>query len=349
MIIVQQIASLEQTLRSATIRGTHRSERGGRTLPGSAFAAVVPSAAFLRLCYDDAYLFALDGDGGAALSKMREAEDAAQTPAWRVWARAGCATVASMLGESAAARAYANAATALSQTVDWNTTTDDERMALIHLAEVYANLGDGRAASSALGTFDGISCPMDATRILGDHDPRFAGWYAHVLGLVRRGEGDVASAAASLTAAAESFRSCGYLWREALTLLELDALPGRVAPGAHLDRAVALIRENFPESFLARRLGPWARTAVDPLVAMLTPAEREVLRHILEGRSQKEIAEATGRAYNTVRTQVQALHRKLGTNSDLQIVVACARRGIGAPSWGFATASEPGATNRARA
>lgn len=246
-----------------------------------------------------------------------------------------------MLGETASARSYADAATALAQTVDWNTTTDDERMALLRLAEVYANLGDAKAASAALATFDGIARPMDATRVLRDRDrdPRLAGWYAQVVGLVRRGERDIAGAVEALTSAVESFRSCGYLWREALALLDLAAVARPNTASAHLDRAAALIREHFPQSFLARRLGPWARASVDPLVATLTPAEREVLRHILEGRSQKEIAEATGRAYNTVRTQVQALHRKLGTSSDLQIVVACARRGIGAPSWGFDGAS----------
>ena len=336
-VIVQQIASLEQTLRSAQVRGTHRTSRGARALPGSPFAPITSSPAFLRLCYDDGWLFALDGDGATALAKMREAEDAAQTPAWRVWARAASAAIAAFFGETAAARTYADSATKLAQTIDWNETRDDERVAFIHLAEVYAGLGDARAASAALARFDGIVRPMDATRILRDRDrdPRFSGWYAHVLGLVRRGEGDAAGAAASLGAAAEAFRSCGYLWREAVSLIELDALPGPGASGVHLDRAAALIREHFPESFLARRLGPWARAAVDPLVAMLTPAEREVLRHVLEGRSQREIAEVSGRAYNTVRTQVQALHRKMGTSSDLQIVIACARRGIGAPSWGF--------------
>jgi DNA-binding CsgD family transcriptional regulator len=348
MTVVQQIAALEQTLRSAQVHGTHRSARGSRSLPGSAFAPLGSAPAFLRLCYDDACLFALDGDDAAALTRMREAEEAAQTPAWRVWARAGCAAITSMLGEKAAARTYADAAAALAQTVDWNATTDDERVAFIHLAEVYAYLGDARAASAALVRFDSIVRPMDATRLLHrrGRDPRFAGWYAHVLGLVRRGEGDLAGAAASLCAAVDSFRSCGYLWREAVSLIELDALPGPSASGPYLDRAALLIREHFPHAFIARRLGPWARAAVDPLIAMLTPAERDVLRHILEGHSQKEIAEQTGRAYNTVRTQVQALHRKMGTKSDLQIVVACARRGIGAPSWGFGAASEPGPARR---
>jgi DNA-binding CsgD family transcriptional regulator len=349
-IIMQQTAALEQTLRSATVPGTHRSARGSRALPGSAFPPPGPSPAFMRLCYDDAWLFALDGDGAAALAKMHEAEDAAQTPAWRVWALAACAAVSAFFGENAAARTTADRATTLAQTIDWNSTTDDERLAFIHLAETYAYLGDARAASAAFARFDGIVRPMDATRMLArrDGDPRFAGWYAHVLGLVRLGEGDVASAAASLTSAVESFRSCGYLWREAVSLIELDALPGPSATGAHLDRAVALIREHFPRSFVGRRLGPWARAAVDPLLAMLTPAERDVLCYVLEGRTQQEIADTTGRAYNTVRTQVQSLHRKLGTTSNVQILVACARRGIGAPSWGFSSASELGPARRAQ-
>jgi DNA-binding CsgD family transcriptional regulator len=336
-IIVQQISALEQTLRSIHVRGTHRSVHGSRALPGAIFPALSPSTAFLRLCYDDAWLFALDGEAPRALAKMREAVEAAQTPAWRVWAHAGCAAITGFFGENAAARVYADTAARLAQTVDWNATTDDERIGFVHLAETYASLGDAGAASTALARFDTIARPMDRTRILRtrNRDPRFAGWYAQVVGLVRRGERDIAGAVEALTSAVESFRSCGYLWREALALLDLAALPRRNASGEHLDRAAALIREHFPQSFLARRLGPWARAAVDPLVATLTPAEREVLRHILEGRSQKEIADATGRAYNTVRTQVQAVHRKLGTSSDLQIVVACARRGIGAPSWGF--------------
>lgn len=343
-IIMQQTAALEQTLRCANVRGTHRSERGARALLGSAFPPLGPSPAFMRLCYDDGWLFALDGDGAVALSKMRDAEDAAQTPAWRVWAQAACAAVSAFFGENAAARTAADRATALAQTIDWNATADDERVAFVHLAETYAYLGDARAASVALARFDDIVRPMDATRILRrrDRDPRFAGWYAHVLGLVRSGEGDLAGAAVSLAAAAESFRSCGYLWREAVSLIELESIAGLAATGAHLDRAVALIREHFPQSFVGRRLGPWARAAVDPLVAMLTPAERDVLRHVLEGRTQQEIADATGRAYNTVRTQVQSLHRKLGTTSNAQILVACARRGIGAPSWAFGGASELG-------
>jgi DNA-binding CsgD family transcriptional regulator len=205
---------------------------------------------------------------------------------------------------------------------------------------VYASLGEAATASAALREFDGLAPCPHAERDGGDADPRQAGWYAHVAGLVRRGEGDLRGAAESLHAAVDVFHAHGCRWREVLSLIELDALRGP-APGEFLDRAVAMIAEHFPVSFLVRRLSPWSRAAIDPVVGTLTPAELDVLRHMLDGRCQRDIAHLTGRAYNTVRTQVQGLHRKLGTSSDLQIVAACARRGIGAPSWPFTVRHEP--------
>ncbi|HEV2737235.1 MAG TPA: LuxR C-terminal-related transcriptional regulator [Candidatus Elarobacter sp.] len=330
-IIVEQIASLEQTLRSANVVGSHRGPRG-RSLPGSFFGAAVPSATRVRVAYNDAWLFALDGNDVAAFRAMSDAEDSAPSAAWAVRARAGRAAIAVMCGEHAGAWTFADAASELAAVVEWNATADEERLAFLELAEVYAHLHDAKRASRALARFDAVVAPMDNTHSLRVADPRLDGWTALVRGVVARACGDVDAAASAIAAAVDSFRTCGYLWREALALIELDATRSPAASGDHLDRAVALVRDNFPQSFLARRLGGWARVAVDPAFATLSPAEREVLRHTLDGRTQRQIADATGRAYNTVRTQIQALHRKLGTNSDVQIVVLCARRGIVAPA-----------------
>ena len=336
-IIVEQIATLEHVTRSASSPGSHASARGRRALPGAFFGPVVPSATRLRLCCNDAWLFALDGDDVSAFRVMREAEEYAPTSAWRVWALAVRAAIAVLCGEPAGARTFADDAVERASAVDWAATKDEERIALLQLAETFAYLHDADSAAAALARFDGVSTAMDNTHTLRDRErePRLFGWTAHVRGLVQRANGDATAAGASFSAAVDAFASCGYLWREALALIELDGTPGRGAAGAHLDRAVGIIAEHFPHSFLARRLGSWMRAAVDPVVATLSPAEREVLRHLLDGRSQREIAEATGRAYNTVRTQMQALHRKLGTSSEHQIVVACGQRGIGSPSWAF--------------
>jgi DNA-binding CsgD family transcriptional regulator/tetratricopeptide (TPR) repeat protein len=340
--IVEQIASLEQTTRSSTNAGSHAQRRGRRLLPGSFFGPAVSTSARLRLCCNDAWLFALDGDAVSAFRIMREAEENAPSDAWRVWALSFRAVIAVIFGERAGARTFADDAIERASAVSWSSTTDEERIAFLQLAETYAYLGDANAAAASLARFDGFANPMDNTRVLrdGERDPRLAGWIAHVRGLVQRGHGDHGAAGASFSVAVGVFASCGYLWRDALALIELDATPGRGDAGADLDRAVALIREHFPHSFLVRRLGPWMRAAVDPVIATLSPAEREVLRYVLDGRSQREIADATGRAYNTVRTQTQALHRKLGTSSEHQIVAACAQRGVGSPSWSFEAQTE---------
>ncbi|MBV8299116.1 MAG: response regulator transcription factor [Candidatus Eremiobacteraeota bacterium] len=340
-IIVEQIATLEKTLRSATERGSHDMPRA-RALPGAFFGAAVKSATRVRVAYNDAWLFALDGNDVVAFRTIAEAEAVAPSPAWTVRARVARAVIAAVSGERAAARTFADAAAELASEVDWTRTVEEEHFAFLELAETFAYLGNARRASAALTRFYRVHAPMDNTHSLrdADADPRLAGWIAHVRGVVSRVQGDSDVAASALGAAAERFRSCGYLWREALSLIELDATRSPAASGEHLDRAVALVRENFPRSFLARRLGGWARAATDSAFATLTPAEREVLRHMLDGRTQKEIAEATGRAYNTVRTQVQSLHRKLGTSSDVQIVILCARRGIVAPRDVFGDAPD---------
>jgi DNA-binding CsgD family transcriptional regulator len=350
-IIVEQVATLEHVTRSANSPGSHTAARGRRALPGSFFGTVVPSATRLRLCCNDAWLFALDGDDVSAFRIMREAEENAPSDAWHVWTLAVRAAIAVVCGERAGARTFADDAIERAVTVAWSSTNDEERIAFLQLAETYAYLDDANAAAASLARFDGFTNAMDNTRVLRDRerDPRLAGWIAHVRGLVQRGFGDHGAAGASFSAAVDAFASCGYLWRETLSLIELDATQGRGAAGAHLDRAVALVREHFPHSFLVRRLGPWMRGAVDPVIATLSPAEREVLRHVLDGRSQREIADVTGRAYNTVRTQMQALHRKLGTSSEHQIVAACAQRGVGSPSWSFEARAEDGFARRTAA
>lgn len=57
----------------------------------------------------------------------------------------------------------------------------------------------------------------------------------------------------------------------------------------------------------------------------LTPAERDVLRELSEGRSNQEIADALGRSHNTVRVQVSSILRKLEASSRTE-AVAIARR-----------------------
>ena len=148
---------------------------------------------------------------------------------------------------------------------------------------------------------------------------------------VARANGDLAVAGPLFATALAAFRICDYRWREVQTLAALADLPPSVRTddvAAPLDEAVALVARHFPNSFLARRFDGWMRVYVDSRGRMLSPAQREVLRYLLEGRTPREIAAIKGRGYETIRTHIRMLHRAFGTRAEHQLVAECTRRGI---------------------
>ena len=71
------------------------------------------------------------------------------------------------------------------------------------------------------------------------------------------------------------------------------------------------------------------RRDCDELLAALTPRERDVLFHLVQGAGRKEVAERLQLSANTVRTHLQSLMAKLGVHSTLE-VVALTRPRLGA-------------------
>ncbi|MDX2051288.1 MAG: LuxR C-terminal-related transcriptional regulator [Polyangiaceae bacterium] len=55
----------------------------------------------------------------------------------------------------------------------------------------------------------------------------------------------------------------------------------------------------------------------------LTEAEREVVRAVLEGRRNAEIARARGAASSTVANQLQSIYRKLGVSNRRELIQRC--------------------------
>lgn len=64
-------------------------------------------------------------------------------------------------------------------------------------------------------------------------------------------------------------------------------------------------------------------------IAQLTPRERDVLRLMVRGLDNREIASELGIAYTTVRSHTQSLIEKLGARSRLQAVARAHRAGVG--------------------
>jgi DNA-binding CsgD family transcriptional regulator/tetratricopeptide (TPR) repeat protein len=339
--IIYQIAFLEMNLRSADILGSHAAP-SGRTIPGSSFGPGMATSMKMLLLTADAWLFAHDGNKPTAFRKVHNAIRIASTPAWRVRALAACAAVFNAFGEPGGACLLVEDAAEIVDSIDWNTTVDEERVGLLQLAEVAASVKPS-IAPGFLSRYGAITSKMDPTRLLRerDSDPRLAAWDTYVRGLVARAVGENERAGDYFRSAAQRFQACGFLWRAALALIELDATPVDSRGEAPLEKAAIIVRDNFPRSFLGRRLGSWAGAYVDPVAGKSTQAQRDILRRMLEGKSVVAIAVETNRARGTVRKHIENIHVAFGTHSYSELIVECFRRGIGAPGLAPPVEHEP--------
>lgn len=74
------------------------------------------------------------------------------------------------------------------------------------------------------------------------------------------------------------------------------------------------------------------RDPVQDAIASLTPREREVLEHLADGRTNRQIARALGVAEKTVKTHVTNLLTKLGAADRTQAAIVAVRAGLGTVS-----------------
>ena len=131
-------------------------------------------------------------------------------------------------------------------------------------------------------------------------------------------------------------------WRSTETTRRGDAnLPrsGDVSH-AHAGAAGYIRKDAEPETLLAAiRAVARGRTYVDPYLARrvaedgvspddLTDREREVLRHLALGESNKAIAEVLCVSEETVKTHVGHILGKLGVENRAQAVVQALKRGL---------------------
>nr|AYC80012.1 hypothetical protein [uncultured bacterium] len=114
--------------------------------------------------------------------------------------------------------------------------------------------------------------------------------------------------------------------------------------GALRAGAAGYVRKDAePETLLAAvRAVARGRTFIDPSIGHrvlrttdmpddLTPREREVLRHVALGESNKDIAAALEISEETVKTHVKHVLAKLGADNRAQAAVRALARGVVSP------------------
>jgi two-component system nitrate/nitrite response regulator NarL len=134
---------------------------------------------------------------------------------------------------------------------------------------------------------------------------------------------DEADLAAALRAGA-----CGYL----LKTIEGDALVSAIRRAMG---GASVVDEQMTGKLVAAFRGADAGSAAVPAAPapspfeQLSPREREILRGVARGASNKEIARELGIAETTVKIHVQHVLRKLGVASRVQAAVAATTQGLG--------------------
>ena len=121
--------------------------------------------------------------------------------------------------------------------------------------------------------------------------------------------------------------ACGYL----LKTIEGDALVSAIQRAM---RGASVVAEEMTDKLVAAvrgaatvPVGPEAAAPPSP-IEQLSPRERDILRGIARGASNKEIARELGIAETTVKIHVQHVLRKLGFSSRVQAAVAAAAHGL---------------------
>jgi NarL family two-component system response regulator LiaR len=126
----------------------------------------------------------------------------------------------------------------------------------------------------------------------------------------------------ALTASVDEARMMGVLRAGASGYVRKDAEPETLLAAV---RAVARGR-TFIDPSLAHRM---LRGANDP--DDLTARERDVLRQVALGKSNKDIASALGVSDETVKTHLRHLFAKLGAENRAQAAVRALARGVVSP------------------
>ncbi len=326
--IVVQIASLEVTFRSAAIQPSH-------STAGPDGCVVMRATGVLRMqiAAMDAWLHAFDGERRKAYRQVRIAEDLAPNDAWRLWALANRALITGAFGDPYGAGEFAATALEIVETIKWDETVDEQRVGLLFLTEVLT-VTDPLSALRVFERYDSLTSEMDRSNVFHD-DIRLWIRETFVRGLVQRIRGEVRDARESLEKVHAEALRIGFLWRATLALIEIDAtrVSGPLHGGHLLQEASTLVRQHFPKSFLARRLGRSFLVDVDPIAMTLAPRPREVLRHVLTGKTPKATAAAMALSEVTVKGYLKTLFRSFEVRSTPELLVACYRRGIGDPTW----------------
>lgn len=265
----------------------------------------------------------LDGESARAQWLFKDSKDHAPTPAWKVMAHVDRAFVARSVLNEAWATEELHQAQAMARTIDWNTTRDEERMALITLGVMFAPIDLGQAQRYVSTYIQLPSETLDPT-LGASHQPRRSiAHQKYAAGQVQAMLGNAGPAIRSLEGAYEIFSQIEHHYRAALAA---QALFDLTKDNAWLQVARGHATK-FPNSALAQRLNSTQAAAAEKTDG-LTAAQRQIAIAHCQGADNDELSTRFSRSTFTIEKQLQAIYQTLGVQSRSALRDELHRRGL---------------------
>jgi DNA-binding CsgD family transcriptional regulator len=275
-----------------------------------------------------------------AMRLFGEASSIAPGSPWQVLGVAECACLCIDQESSWGARGWVAQAQRLVEQIEWATVRDEQRVALLALAQVNARLKHADVARTLLEMYRQTSKSQNDSR----NDDRLSTYAQHTIGLVDAAGGDIASGRQILSAVHVAWSRIGYRWRALEALNDIRRIDPRRMPDWLLNGA-----NDTHHKMLAGN----ERMSTQAAGKQISGAElrerfarqydislhlAEILQLTVRGRSNEEIAlEVRGNSARTVKNKVNRLYRIVGVKtsratSRAKLVARCmadiAARGI---------------------
>lgn len=194
-----------------------------------------------------AWFAAIDGDYAKAMRRFRALLDFDVEAPWKIFALCDRAYLSLALGEELNGWAIADEALEQSAEVAWHSYRLGEHTALLYLADILA-LSRPLEAQRCWRSYTSVPRP---DKFLGAYarEPHIEAWEEYTAGLLDKGAGNPAAAAAHFNRAFSIYRRIGFEWRAVLTLLaQRDVSPD----DALYEEYIETVLRRFPNSWLRR-------------------------------------------------------------------------------------------------
>lgn len=266
----------------------------------------------------------LRGDSARAQWFFKDSKDVAPAPAWKVIAHVDRAYVARMnLNEAWAAEELHEAHT-IARNVDWHSTRDEERAALITLAVLFAPTDLGQA-QRYVSTYIELGANNIYPNIEASHAPRRSvASEKYAAGRVQAMLGNTDLAARDLEQAYEIFSAIEFDFRAALAAQALHELTKDVR---WLENARAHA-SKFPNSALARCLDADHDDRQGAELEGLTQMQRQITIAYCQGVDVTELSRRFSRSSFTIGKQLDAIYAAFGVSSRSALRDELHRRGV---------------------